>query len=156
MDDVIEKKDDRLIVAKIENGTVIDHINAGMAPRVMEILGIKKGYPAVIAVLMNVDSHKYGKKDIIKIRDKELSTSEIDSISLVAPNSTINIIKNYEVVRKQHVQVPDEFHGLFKCPNPICITNCEKTATRFIVEKSDQTLLRCNYCERIFRPEEVI
>ncbi|RLG76972.1 MAG: aspartate carbamoyltransferase regulatory subunit [Thermoprotei archaeon] len=146
-----------LTVSKIRNGTVIDHIPAGKALLVLRILGItgKEGFRT--AVLMNVESKKLGKKDIIKIEERELTSDEVNVIALVAPSATINIIREYNVYKKLRVQIPQIIRGFIKCPNPTCITNRGREAlkARFKVIKRQPLLLQCVYCGTIISQEDL-
>lgn len=141
-----EKKE--LIIRKIKDGIVIDHIPAGQALTVLKVLGItgKEGYR--VALVMNVESKKLGVKDIVKIEGKELSKEELNVIALVAPTATINIIRNYEVVQKFKVQVPEIIEGILKCRNSRCITNKarEPVKSRFILVSREPLILKCDYC----------
>lgn len=136
-------------VFKIENGTVIDHINSNMALKIIEILKIKE--QGIVSIGINFDSKKCQKKDIIKIENVYLDKNETDKIALISPNATINIIKNSKVIEKRNIEMPKEITGIVKCPNPMCVTNnyhdCD---TKFFVEGYDEysTVVRCNYCER--------
>lgn len=141
-----------LKVEKIENGTVIDHIKAGKGPRVLEILCIQTDYPGKVALVMNVPSNKMGKKDIVKISDKHIDEKSADRIALIAPEASLNIIKNSEVIEKRKVKLRSRLNGIAKCPNPNCITNHEKMETDFKLEAKGA---RCAYCERLFKPEEL-
>ncbi|MEM4752992.1 MAG: aspartate carbamoyltransferase regulatory subunit, partial [Sulfolobales archaeon] len=100
-----------LIVSKIREGTVIDHIPSGRALDVLNVLRIsgKEGYR--IAIVMNVESSKLNRKDIVKIEGRYLSKDETDIIALIAPTATINIIKNFEVVEKRKVSPPRVISG---------------------------------------------
>jgi len=143
-----------LKVQPIKDGTVIDHIPPGNALKVLKILGLTDELPeSVISIAINVVG-KRGKKDIVKIENRELKAEEVDKIALIAPNATINIIRNYEVVEKRRVEVPDEVIGIVKCSNPNCITNIrEPIKTRFIVKKKQPLKMVCYYCER--EPEDI-
>ena len=142
-----------LKVPLIKNGTVIDHITAGDAVKVLIILGIPKKTSSVVSVAMNVRS-KYGKKDIVKVENRELDPREVDKIALIAPKATINIIRNYEVTKKQRVKIPNEIIGIVKCSNPTCISNAkEPVESRFLVIKKDPPRIKCYYCER--EPEDI-
>jgi len=78
-----------------------------------------------------------------------LKASEVDKIALIAPNATINIIRDYEVAEKHHVVVPDEIVGIVKCANPNCISNSkEPIQPRFIVKSREPLRIKCFYCER--------
>ncbi|RLG22905.1 aspartate carbamoyltransferase regulatory subunit [Methanosarcinales archaeon] len=137
-----------LKVKRIESGTVIDHIPPGQAPNVLKILGIRGGSKEVVSMVMNVVG-KTGKKDIVKIENRELAEDELDQIALIAPNATINIIRDYEVVEKYKVTPHDFVEGVVKCSNPNCISNTnEPIVPKFLVERKKPVVLRCMYCER--------
>lgn len=142
-----------LKVQPIRNGTVIDHIRTGMALRVLRILGIDENIGSTVSVLMHVPSRKQRWKDIVKIEDRELAPNEVDRISLISPEASINIIRNYAVAEKYTVKVPEDVRGLVRCPNLSCITNApnEGVETRFTPISSDPIILRCRYCEREIR-----
>ncbi len=138
-----------LRVKPINNGTVIDHIEAGQALNVLKILGISGHTKSVVSVLMNVPSGAQGSKDVVKVEDRELEPGEVDTIALIAPKATINIIRNYEVVEKFRVAMPKQVFGIVKCGNPNCISNTsEPVSSRFVVESGEgDDVLRCSYCE---------
>lgn len=137
-----------LKVTPIKNGTVIDHIPPGFALKVLHVLKIPEETSSAVSVAMNVKS-KMGKKDIVKIENKELDKREVNKISLIAPKATINIIRDYEVVKKHRVQLPDEIVGIVKCSNPTCISNSrEPVESRFILVSKDPPHIKCYYCER--------
>ena len=125
-----EKKE--LQVAALENGTVIDHIPSEKLFTVVSLLGLEH-MNNNITIGFNLNSKKLGKKGIIKIADKFFCDDEINRIAVVAPNVKLNIIRNYEVVEKREVKLPDELRGIVKCANPKCITNNEPMPTRFHV-----------------------
>ena len=104
-----DKDKEELRVRSIRNGSVIDHITAGNALNVLRILGITGISTAIVSVVMNVPSKRlaFGRKDIVKIEDRELVPAEVDKIALIAPQATINIIRDYEVVQKKLVVLPD-------------------------------------------------
>lgn len=140
-------------VPPIKNGTVIDHITAGRAPKVLRILGITDEFSDVVSVAMNVPSKLLGKKDIVKVENRILESSEVHKIALIAPQATINIIKDCKVVKKEKVTIPSIIEGVIKCPNPNCISNTkEPLVPKFLVEDDG---LRCYYCERMIGKEEV-
>jgi aspartate carbamoyltransferase regulatory subunit len=143
---VIEKE---MRVRRIEHGTVIDHITAGQALNVLRILGVSGTTSAVVSVAMNVPSGAIGSKDIVKVEDRELKEEEVDRISLIAPNATINIIRDFEVFEKYRVDLPDKLIGVLKCSNPNCISNTnEPVISRFTVNKKPVEL-RCIYCDHV-------
>jgi len=138
-----------LKVRPIKNGTVIDHIAGGQALNVLKILGISGTTEATVSVVMNVESKKEGKKDIVKVEDRELKEEEVNRIALIAPHATINIIRDYMVVDKRHVDLPDEIVGVVRCQNPSCISNTkEPIESRMRVKAKNPVLLRCLYCEQ--------
>jgi aspartate carbamoyltransferase regulatory subunit len=146
---------DELMVRKIENGSVIDHIIAGEGMKVINILKLNPNESAVL--LMNVPSKKLGRKDIVKIENRRLTTNEVNKISIISPSATLNIIENRSVKEKKRVILPNVLENIIKCPNTNCITNSnEPMKTKFIVEKKEPVKLRCFYCERIFNSEEII
>jgi aspartate carbamoyltransferase regulatory subunit len=138
-----------LKVRPIKNGTVIDHIAGGQALNVLKILGISGTTEATVSVVMNVESKKEGKKDIVKVEDRELKEEEVNRIALIAPHATINIIRDYMVADKRHVDLPDEIVGVVRCQNPSCISNTkEPIESRMLVKAKNPVLLRCLYCEQ--------
>ena len=140
-----------LKVVPIKNGTVIDHISAGQALNVLHILGINAKTDAVVSVVMNVRSGKMGRKDIVKVEDRELKPEEVDKIALIAPNATINIIRDSEVIEKHKVYLPEFIEGIIRCSNPNCISNAERepVVPRFVTLSTNPPRFRCFYCERI-------
>ena len=113
----------QLLVRRIKDGTVIDHIESAKAFFVLRALNIAGKEGNVITVALNVPSSKHGKKDIIKVENRFLETAETNKLALIAPRATINIIKDYRVVEKRKIQLPDSIVGIFRCPNLNCITN---------------------------------
>ena len=143
-----------LIVPKIKDGTVIDHLPARSALSILKLLGIGRSFDNTVSVVMNVSSKSEKCKDIVKIQNRVLTEKETGKIALVAPKATVNIIKNYDVVKKRRVEVPKEILNMIKCANPNCITNQnEPILPIFKVEKNNPILLRCKFCERVMDRE---
>ncbi len=145
-----KKVKEELRVRSIKNGSVIDHITAGNALNVLKILDITGTTKAIVSVAMNVSSKRlpFGRKDIVKIEDRELVPAEVDKIALIAPQATINIIRDYEVVQKNSVVLPNVITHVVRCPNLNCISNSnEPVYSKFRV--LDSFVLRCSYCETI-------
>lgn len=142
-----------LQVAALEDGTVIDHIPSDKLFTVVSLLGLEH-MDNNITIGFNLESKKLGKKGIIKIAGKFFCDEEINRISVVAPHLKLNIIRDYEVVEKKEVQMPDELKGIIKCANPKCITNNEPMVTRFRVVDKDICVVKCHYCEKEQRKEE--
>ncbi|HXT84955.1 MAG TPA: aspartate carbamoyltransferase regulatory subunit [Verrucomicrobiae bacterium] len=147
----------QLLVRRIKNGTVIDHIESPRALLVLDILNINGHEGNVITVALNVPSIKHKKKDIIKVENKFLEKKETDKLALIAPKATINIIKNYNLIEKRKIQLPDKIIGFFKCPNLKCITNTED-GLKSKIEIIDKVYLRlkCQYCARSIITDELI
>ncbi len=147
-------KDKILEVRAIKDGTVIDHIQAKSLFKVISILGLDK-IDKTMTFGSNLVSKKLKHKAIIKLADIFFKDKEINKIALVAPEAKLNIIKNYEVVEKKIVEVPDEIIGIVKCMNPKCITNDEKIITKFDVVVKKEVKLKCRYCEKITDQEHI-
>jgi len=143
-----------LQVAALENGTVIDHIPSEKLFTVVSLLELDK-MESNITIGFNLDSKKLGKKGIIKIADKFFCDEEINRIAVVAPNVKLNIIRNYDVVEKKEVELSDELKGIVRCANPNCITNNEPMRTSFRVIDKEKCVLKCDYCEKEQRREEI-
>jgi aspartate carbamoyltransferase regulatory subunit len=140
-------------VYAINDGTVIDHIPATKAITVIDILGLEN--EGILSIGIGFSSDKMGKKDIIKIENKYLKKEETDKISLIAPQATINIIKDGSLKEKRKIEVPDEYMNIVKCLNPNCITSKTDVPSRFGTVSTAPLILRCHYCERIVREGEV-
>ena len=142
-------------VAALENGTAIDHIPTEAVFKVVSLLKLNEMNNR-ITIGNNLRSRKMGRKGIIKISNMFFKEEEINRIALVAPNVNLNIIRNYEVVEKKHVVLPDEIEGIVKCVNPKCITNNEPMSTRFHVVDKENVVLQCHYCEVKINKDEVV
>lgn len=144
-----------LQVAALKSGTVIDHIPPEQLFKVVAILRLQD-LENRITIGNNLGSSKMGTKGIIKISDKFFESDEINRVALVAPKVVLNIIKNYEVVEKRRVTLPNVITGIVKCNNPKCITNNEPMKTRFDVKDKDHVTLQCHYCEIKINKEDII
>ncbi|MEA4983001.1 MAG: aspartate carbamoyltransferase regulatory subunit [Paludibacter sp.] len=144
-----------LKVAALRNGTVIDHIPADKLFQVVSVLRLKY-YNHPITIGNNFDSKRMGTKGIIKISDRFLEVNEASKIALIAPNARINIIKEYQVVEKRTLILGDEIYDVMHCANPVCITNHQPVPTKFLVIRDgNQIRLKCCYCEREVKQDEV-
>jgi aspartate carbamoyltransferase regulatory subunit len=142
-----------LNVSAIENGTVIDHISYGKVLQVVRILGLEN-FEDQIYLGANLESKKYGKKGIIKVSNRYFEEADINRIALVSPTATIIEIRDYDIIKKFNVRVPDKISGIVKCINPKCVTNNQSVSTRFEVFKGDDRLrLKCHYCEKFTSQE---
>ncbi len=141
-----------LVVSAIKNGTVIDHIPADMLFQVAKTLNLTNCNTQVI-LANNLDSEKLGKKGIIKCQDKFFEQDDMNKIALMAPTATLITIKDYEIVEKISIGIPNYIEGTVKCFNPKCITNVENVMTKFdVIDKSDLKL-QCCYCQKITKKE---
>ncbi len=137
-------------VTAICNGTVIDHIPAGQAPLMMRMLGVDSGRSNPISMVMNVPSNKQGRKDVMKIEDRELSQVELDRLAIVAPHASVSIIRNYGVAEKRQLILADEMVDIARCSFANCITKDprEPMPNRILVISSEPLEMRCAYCGR--------
>ena len=146
-----------LKIKAIENGTVIDHITANKSPHILKILGLPDGKVQNVTVAMNVSSNETGRKDIVKIENREIDHQELNQIALIAPKATINIIRDFEVVKKDKIILPEVITSIIKCTNNKCITNLEDEpiTSKFNVTETQPPALRCHYCEKLIRHEDI-
>jgi len=139
-----------LMVEAIHNGTVIDHIPAGQALRIVELLKMKDAHNA-LTLGLNLESKRLGKKDILKIEGRFLSEIEAGEIAVFAPGARINLIRDFEVVEKMTAALPQELHKILICPNQNCITHTEPMDSFFHVKATRGDIrLSCHYCEGEF------
>lgn len=132
-------------IDSIENGIVIDHITAGKAMELYELLKLQD-LPAQVAIIKNASSNKLGRKDIIKI-DAEIEV-DLDAIGYVDPAATVSIIRNGKTVSKQKPKLPKTLVNVIKCKNPRCITSTEQEIDHvFRLTDEKNKIYRCIYCE---------
>ncbi len=141
-----------LIVSALENGTVIDHIPSKVVFQVIKMLGLDS-FDNQILFGINLDSKRYGKKGIIKVKNKFFEKEESNKIAIVAPSATLIVIKDFEIIEKKAVEVPLIVKKFIKCINPNCVTNHENIPTKFSVIDKDAMKLQCHYCEKITSKE---
>jgi len=143
-------QDSDLLVRRIREGTVIDHIDGGKGLQVLDALGINVKDGDLITIALNVPSGKYKKKDIIKVENKFLQADDTSKLAVIAPKATVNIIKNYKLVEKRRVALPNEIGRIFRCSNPDCVTNStERIESVMDVVDKESLVLKCRYCGRI-------
>ena len=142
-------------VNAIKQGSVIDHINAGGALDILRLLNINADGTRVM-VGINLRSDKLKHKDIIKMSHRLLTETEIADIAVFAPEATINIIKDYQIINKITVKTPETIARILVCPNPNCITRRECVSSLFYVKELGQRVqLVCHYCEQLFERNEI-
>ena len=136
-----------LQVTAIENGTVIDHIPAEKTYQVVTLLGIDK-LDTPVTIGNYLESKRLGRKGIIKVADRFFTDEELNLLSVVAPNVSLCIIKDYEVVEKKKVTLPGVLRNIVRCANPKCITNNEPMNTLFSVTDAEKGTILCHYCNK--------
>ena len=139
-----------LLVRRIKDGTVIDHINEGKGLNVLEALEIDGSRGNVITIALNMPSGKLKKKDMIKVEGRFLEDDDTNKLAVIAPSSTVNIIKDYKLVEKRRVSLPNQIEQIFRCSNPDCITNSQEhiESTMEVMDK-ENLVLKCRYCGRV-------
>ena len=143
-------QESELIVRRISEGTVIDHIDEGKGLQVLNALGINGKDGSLITIALNVPSGKFKKKDIIKVENRFLKDDDTNKLAVIAPKATVNIIKNYKLVEKRRVALPNEIDRIFRCTNPDCITNSSEHIESIMdVVDKEGLVLKCRYCSRI-------
>ncbi len=147
----------QLQVEAIKNGSVIDHIPAGQGINILKLFHFLDNNNR-ITVGFNLPSQAYGHKDIIKVENVILTTSQTNQLALFAPNATVNIIEDFKVVEKRNLTLPEHITEVFKCPNSNCITHVEEYAVSDfrIINNNGRIQLKCKYCERVFNKEIII
>ena len=134
-----------MIIGKIEDGIVLDHIKAGQGMKLYNILGLDK-LDCEVALIQNAHSEKLGRKDILKI-DKLIDVN-LDAVGYVDPGITVNIIRGGKLAKRSHLEAPEEVVGIIKCKNPRCITTIEQELPQvFQLTDRENRVYRCKYCE---------
>ena len=133
-------------VTSIQNGIIIDHVPAGTALKVLEYLKIDPS-KTKLALIMNTDSHMYGTKDIIKIED-ETESIDLDVLGYIDSNITVNLVKDGQLEKKLHLELPQTLRNVIKCKNPRCITTVEQEIVHtFRLTDRSKKAYRCIYCD---------
>jgi aspartate carbamoyltransferase regulatory subunit len=153
----MSKDKSELKIKAIENGTVIDHITANKALHILNVLGLPDADTQNVTIAMNVSSSEIGRKDILKIENREPDHRELNQVALIAPKATINIIRDYEPVKKDKILLPEKITSILKCTNPKCITNYENEPITpiFNVIEKNPPVVRCHYCEKLIKTEDI-
>lgn len=145
-----------LLVAEIQSGTIIDHIPAGRAVKIIDLL-LPPSAKNELTIGLNLASSKMSTKDIIKIHHRELSEEEANQVAIFASSATISIIRDHQLVKKFKVKIPETVSlSALRCLNPSCITNHEPMRTFFrVIKQKDGIKLHCEYCEKTFSQNEI-
>ncbi len=132
-------------IDSINNGIVIDHIQAGKSMDIYHYLGLED-LDCSVAIIKNVKSKKSGRKDIIKI-DNDINV-DMDILGFIDTNITVNIIKEGKIIKKTHMELPQRLVNVIKCQNPRCITSNERELDQvFNLTDKENKIYRCKYCE---------
>ena len=152
----MSEKRKKLQVSALKNGTVLDHIPSDHTFHVIKILGLENS-DIPLYVGSNLESKKLGRKGIIKISGRYFAKDEVNKIALVAPNATLIEIKDYDVVNKTQVEIPEVIEKIVRCINPKCVTNNQDIETRFtvITDHHGKMKLKCHYCEKTMAQENI-
>jgi len=137
------------MVAEIKDGTVIDHITAGSAVKIFQLLNLHQ-HPKRVSIGLNCFSHVLGCKDMIKVEQRELTPAEVNQVAIFAPDATISIVKDYSISKKFQIALPEVIEGIFPCDNNQCITNHDEVSTLFFVQNGVKSIrLVCKYCNKV-------
>ncbi len=142
-----------LEVAAIKQGTVLDHLPGDKVLQIVELLSCETHSPITLGI--NLESKKLRAKGIIKLSARNLTEAEMNKIAIIAPDATVNTIENYDVVKKKKIVLRNIEPNTLFCTNPSCITNAEKTITRFHLLEKNPLKIQCFYCERILEKNEI-
>ncbi len=140
-------------VAKLRTGTVIDRLDAGTAMICLGILG--NPGDGIVTLGMNLPSKTLGRKDILKLENRVLTASELARVALFGPHAIVAVIEDFRVVRRTPLELTAVLDGVVSCPNPSCITHHDPVPSRIRVEEREPLRLRCHYCERRIRRNEI-
>lgn len=142
-----------LNVGKIEEGFVLDHIQAGKSMSIYEHLGLDK-MDCTVAIIKNARSKIMGKKDILKV-ECDIDTLDLDVLAFIDHNITINVIKAGEIIEKRSLKLPREVKNVIKCHNPRCITSIEQELPHiFFLADEEKEIYRCRYCEEKYSQKD--
>ena len=148
----MEQNKENMMVAALENGSVIDHIPTDKLFTIVQLLDLEK-FKEEVVIANNLKSQVMGKKGLIKISGKFFSEAEISKLAVVCPNIRLTVIKDYEVKEKREVTLPEELTNIVKCANPVCITNNEPMKTVFY--RKDMETLKCRYCGKEHKLKDI-
>jgi aspartate carbamoyltransferase regulatory subunit len=146
----------KLKIDKIAKGTVIDHVNAGYALIILNLTGLDET-SNLMTVGVNVPSNKYGTKDIIKIENVFLDEVQLQQIAILSSNATISLIKDFKVMKKKKVEIPEVIKNIIICDTKTCISNSKKEPidTEFVVLEKKPLKVQCVFCDRIYKLEQI-
>ena len=133
-------------IDSIQNGYVLDHIQAGASMEIYRLLGLDK-LDCSVAIIKNARSSKMGRKDIMKI-ECPIDFMDLDILGFIDHNITVNIIENGEIISKKPLTLPKKIKNVIRCKNPRCITSIEQGLDHvFVLTDEENQVYRCQYCE---------
>ena len=142
-----------LNVGRLEEGFVLDHIQAGKSMEIYKYLHLDK-LDCCVAIIKNAKSTKMGKKDIIKI-ECPIDFMDLDILGFIDHNITVNIIKDSIIVDKKILHLPKEITNVIRCKNPRCITSIEQELDHvFVLTDPEKQVYRCKYCEEKYHEKK--
>ena len=142
-----------LNVGRLEEGFVLDHIQAGKSMDIYKYLHLDK-LDCCVAIIKNAKSTKMGKKDIIKI-ECPIDFMDLDILGFIDHNITVNIIKDAKIVDKKVLHLPKEITNVIRCKNPRCITSIEQELDHvFVLTDPEKQVYRCKYCEEKYHEKK--
>ena len=146
-----------MLVQKISDGTVIDHIPAGKALSVLRLLSNPQNRGVTVALVMNVSSSKMGRKDILKVEGVELTDEQVQKLALIAPLASVNIIRSYHLLEKKNAVPPKTVQAVLSCTGATCVSVREKDSVSsiFSLISSSPLVYQCKYCGRDLTEQEI-
>ncbi len=137
-----------LYIDSISKGIVIDHIKAGYGFSIFKYLGLEKA-DFTVALIMNVPSRKFGRKDLIKIENN--IDIDLAMLGFIDPNITVNIIQDEKIIDKINLSLPEKVEGIIQCKNPRCVTSNERDIVhKFTLIDEEKGIYKCEYCDQIY------
>ncbi len=135
-----------LNIGKIEEGFVLDHIQAGKSMQIYRHLGLDK-LDSTVAIIKNAKSQAMGKKDILKV-ECDINSLDLDVLAYIDHNITVNVIKDGEIIEKRSLELPKQITGVIRCHNPRCISSIEQELPQvFYLADEANEIYRCRYCD---------
>lgn len=142
-----------LSINSIKRGIVIDHIHAGLGLKIFDYLGLRDA-DFTVALIMNAQSDRIGKKDIIKIEN--VLDIDLSALGFIDPEITINVIEDEKIVKKINLKLPEHVEGVLECNNPRCITSVERGMKQsFTLVNPETGTYRCDYCDHLMSKKDV-
>ena len=137
-----------LRINSITKGIVIDHVKPGYGMKIYEYLKLDEA-KFTVALIMNAQSKKFGRKDMIKIEN--VIDIDLAMLGFIDSNITVNIIEDEGISEKINLSLPDRVEGIIECKNPRCITSEEKNIThKFVLLDKEKEIYKCQYCDHIY------